>query len=117
MFEVVVEGAADAVRGECSEGFFGGLALDVRGVVLGGVPDVFDGVVVGCVRWQENRGDVLQHLAGLVETGQHLDVVGSGVVQEDRDLLCLGFSLEPVQCEDCLLGVLVRFDRVQLWRS
>lgn len=46
----MVEGAAGDVRGERTEGFFGGLALDVRDVVLGGVSDVFDGVVVGCVR-------------------------------------------------------------------
>ena len=56
----MVEGAAGDVRGERTEGFFGGLALDVRDVVLGGVPDVFDGVVVGCVRWQVNRRDAFQ---------------------------------------------------------
>ena len=60
-----------------------------------------------------NRRDALQQPAGLVEGGQRFRVVGSGVVQDDRDLAGLGFSLEPVQREDCLLGVLVALDRVQ----
>ena len=87
--------------------------LDVRDVVLGRVPDVLDWVVVGRVRRQENRGDALQRLARLVEGGQRFRVVESGVVQDDRDLAGLGFSLESFQREDCLLGVLVALDRVQ----
>ena len=79
--------------------------LDVRDVVLGRVPDVLDRVVVGRVRRQENRGDALQQPAGLVEGGQRFRVVEAGVVQDDRDLLCLGFSLESFQREDRLLGV------------
>ena len=42
-----------------AEGFFGDLALNVRDVVLGRVPDVLDWVLVGRVRRQENRGDAL----------------------------------------------------------
>ena len=87
--------------------------LNVRDVVLGRVPDVLDRVVVGRVRRQENRGDALQQPAGLVEGGQRFRVVESCVVQDDRDLLCLGFALESFQREDCLLGVLVALDRVQ----
>ena len=113
MFGVVVEGAAGDVWGGRVEGFFGGFVLDGGGVVLGRVPDVLDGVVVGRVRRQEDRGDALQQLTRLVEAGQGSGVVGSGVVQDDRDLLCLGFALEQVRCEDRLLGVLVPLDRVQ----
>ena len=87
--------------------------LDGRDVVLGRVPDVLGRVVVGRVRRQENRGDALQQPAGLVEGGQRFRVVEAGVVQDDRDLLCLGFSLEQVQGEDRLPGVLVALDRVQ----
>ena len=71
------------------------------------------GLVVGRVRRQEDRGDALQQPARLVEGGQRFHVVEPGVVQDDRDLLCLGFSLEQVRCEDRLLGVLVPLDRVQ----
>ena len=60
-----------------------------------------------------NRRDALQQLTRLVEVGQCFRVVEAGVVQDNCDLLCLGFSLEPVQGEDCLLGVLVALDRVQ----
>ena len=87
--------------------------LNVRGVVLGRVPDVLDRVVVGRVRWQMDRCDAFQQPAGLVEAGQRFLVVGSGVVEDDCDLLCLGFALESFQREDCLLGVLVALDRVQ----
>ena len=87
--------------------------LNVRDVVLGRVPDVLDRVVVGRVRRQENRGDALQQPAGLVEAGQHLGMVESGVVRDDRGLAGLGFSLEQVRCEDCLPGVPVLLDRVQ----
>ena len=48
-----------------------------------------------------------------METGQRLGVVEPGVVEDDRDLAGLGFSLESVQREDCLLGVLVPLGRVQ----
>ena len=71
------------------------------------------GLVVGRVRRRMDRCDALQQLTRLVEAGQHLGVVGSGVVRDDCDLLCLGFSLEPVQREDRLLGVPVPLDRVQ----
>ena len=74
---------------------------------------MLDRVVVGSVRRQENRGDALQQLTRLVEAGQRFRVVESCVVQDDRDLLCLGFALESFQREDCLLGVLVALDRVQ----
>ena len=88
--------------------------LNVRGVVPGRVPDVLGGVVVGRVRRQENRGDALQQLTRLVEAGQRFRVVGgAGVVRDDRDLLCLGFSLEPVRCEDRLPGVLVPLGRIR----
>ena len=72
-----------------------------------------DRVVVGRVRRQENRGDALQQLTRLVEAGQRFRVVEAGVVQDDRDLAGLGFSLKPFQRADCLLGVPVPLDRVQ----
>ena len=40
-------------------------------------------------------------------------MVESGVVQDDRDLAGLGFSLESFQRADCLLGVPVPLDRIQ----
>ena len=87
--------------------------LDGGGVAPGRVPDVPGRVVVGRVRRQINRCDALQQPAGLVEAGQGSRMVGSGVVQDDRDLAGLGFSLEQVRCEDRLLGVPVPLDRVQ----
>ena len=93
--------------------FLRGLVLDGGGVVLGRVPDVLDRVVVGRVRRQMNRHDAPQQLTGLVAAGQRFRVVEAGVVQDDRDLLFLGFSLKPFQREDCLLGVPVPLDRVQ----
>ena len=104
VFGVVVEGAAGVVWGGCAEGFFGGLVLNVRDVALGRVPDVLDRVVVGRVRRRMDRCDAFQQLTGPVEAGQGSGVVGSGVVRDDRDLAGLGFSLEQVQREDCLLG-------------
>ena len=89
-----------------------GFALDVRDVALGRVPDVLHRIVIGCVRRQMNRRDALQQPAGPVEAGQRSRMVESGVVQDNCDLLCLGFSLEPVQREDRLLSVLVPLDRV-----
>ena len=71
------------------------------------------GLVVGRVWRQMDRRDAFQQPAGLVEGGQGSGVVGSGVVQDDRDLLCLGFALESFQREGRLLGVLVALDRVQ----
>ena len=94
-------------------GFLRGLALDGRDVVPGRVPDVLDRVVVGRVRRRMDRRDALQQLPRLVEVGQRFRVVESGVVRDDRDLAGLGFSLEQVRCEDCLLGVLVALDWVQ----
>lgn len=43
MLEVIVEGAAGDVVGECGPGLFGYVVLDVRDVALGGVPDVLGG--------------------------------------------------------------------------
>ena len=113
VFGVVVDGAAGDVWGGCDDGFFGGLVLGGGGVVLGGVPDVLGRVVVGRVRRQINRCDALQQPARLVEAGQRFRMVEAGVVQNDRDLAGLGFSLEPVQREDRLPGVPVPLDRVQ----
>ena len=101
----VVECSTGDVWGGCAEGFFGGLALDGGGVVLGRVPDVLGRVVVGRVRRRMDRCDALQQPAGLVEVGQGSGVVGAGVVEDDRDLLGAGFSLEQVRCEDCLPDV------------
>ena len=78
MLEVVVEGAVGDVGDEGREGFLRGVALEVGDVVLGGVPYVFRGIVVGGV-----------------EVGQGPGVVEPGVVQDDGDLLSLvGLSLE-----------------------
>ena len=60
-----------------------------------------------------NRHDALQQLTRLVEAGQRFRMVESGVVQDDRDLAGLGFSLEQVQRADCLPGVPVLLGRVQ----
>ena len=87
--------------------------LNGRDVVLGRVPDVPGRVVVGRVRRRMDRRDALQQPARLVEAGQRFRMVGSGVVQDDRDLAGLGFALESFQREDRLLGVLVALDRVQ----
>ena len=113
VFEVVVECSAGDVWGGCAEGFFGCLVLDGGGVVLGRVPDVLGGVVVGRVRRQENRCDALQQPVGLVEVGQGSGVVGAGVVRDDRGLAGAGFLLERVRCEGRLLGVLVLLGRVR----
>ena len=72
----MVECSAGDVWGGCSEGFFGGLVLDGGGVVLGRVPDVLGGVVVGRVRRRMDRCDALQQPAGLVEAGQGFRVGG-----------------------------------------
>ena len=52
MLEVVVEGAVGDVGGEGREGVLRGVTLEVGDIVLGGVPHVFRGVVVGGVGWQ-----------------------------------------------------------------
>ena len=109
----MVDGASGDVGGERAEGFSGGLALNVRDVALGRVPDVPGRVVVGRVRRRMDRRDALQQPARLVEAGQRFRVVESGVVRDDRDLAGLGFALEPVQREDRLPGVPVLLDRVQ----
>ena len=49
VLEVVVEGAVGDVGGEGCEGVLRGVALEVGDIVLGGVPDVFCGIVVGGV--------------------------------------------------------------------
>ena len=95
VLEVVVEGAVGDVGGEGREGFLRGVALEVGDVVLGGVPHVFRGVVVGGVGWQVDGCYAFQGLAGGVEVGQGPGVVEPGVVQDDGDLLSLvGLSLE-----------------------
>ena len=93
MLEVVVECSAGDVWGGCAEGFFGGLVLDGRDVVLGRGPDVLDRVVVGHVRRQMDRRDALQQPARLVEAGQRFRMVESGVVQVDSEPVGLGFTL------------------------
>ena len=109
MLEVVVEGAVGDVGGEGREGVLRGVALEVGDIVLGGVPHVYCGIVVWGVGGHVDGCDAFQSLAGGIKIGQGLGVVEPGVVQDDRDLLCLGFALESFQREDCLLGV--------LWRS
>ena len=47
MLEVIVEGAVSDVGGEGREGFLRGGCVGVGDVVLGGVPHVFCGIVVG----------------------------------------------------------------------
>ena len=95
VLEVVVEGAVGDVGGEGREGFLRGVALEVGDVVLGGVPHVFRGVVVGGVGGKVDGCYAFQGLAGGVEVGQGPGVVEPGVVQDDGDLLFfLGLSLE-----------------------
>ena len=95
MLEVVVEGAVGDVGGEGREGFLRGVALEVGDVVLGGVPHVFCGIVIGGVRGHVDRHDALQSLAGGIKIVQSLGVVEPGVVQDDGDLLSLvGLALE-----------------------
>ena len=97
VLEVVVEGAVGDVGGEGREGFLRGVALEVGDVVLGGVPHVFRGIVVGGVGGQVDGCYAFQGLAGGVEVGQGPGVVEPGVVQDDGDLLSLGgLSLEAV---------------------
>ena len=45
-----------------------GGVLVVADVVFGFVPDVFDGVVVGCVGWEVDEVDVLERVS-LTEVG------------------------------------------------
>ena len=113
MLEVVVECSAGDVWGGRAEGFFGGLVLDGRDVVLGRVPDVLGRVVVGRVRRRMDRCDALQQLTRFVEAGQGSGVVEAGVVQDGRGLAGAGFSLEQVRCEDRLPGVPVPLGRVR----
>ena len=95
MLEVVVEGAVGDVGGEGREGFLRGGRAGVGDVVLGGVPHVFCGVVVGGVGGQVDGCYAFQGLAGGVQVGQGPGVVEPGVVQDDGDLLFfLGLSLE-----------------------
>ena len=49
MLEVVVEGAVGDVGGEGREGVLRGERAEVGDIVLGGVPHVFCGIVVGGV--------------------------------------------------------------------
>ena len=89
VLEVVVEGAVGDVGGEGREGVLRGVALEVGDIVLGGVPHVFCGIVIGGVRGHVDRHDALQSLAGGIKIVQSLGVVEPGVVQDDRDLLSL----------------------------
>ena len=50
VLEVVVEGAVGDVGGEGREGVLRGERAEVGDIILGGVPDVFCGFVVGGVR-------------------------------------------------------------------
>ena len=95
VLEVVVEGAVGDVGGEGREGFLRGVALEVGDVVLGGVPHVFRGVVVGGVEGKVDGCYAFQGLAGGVQVGQGPGVVEPGIVQDDGDLLSLiGLALE-----------------------
>ena len=97
VLEVVVEGAVGDVGGEGREGFLRGERAGVGDVVLGGVPHVFRGVVVGGVGGKVDGCYAFQGLAGGVQVGQGPGVVEPGVVQDDGDLLSLvGLSLEAV---------------------
>ena len=58
-------------------------------------------------------GDAFQEPARPVEAGQRFRVVEPGIVQHDSDPVGLGFTLEPLQSKDDLLGVLVPLDRIQ----
>ena len=49
VLEVVVEGAVGDVGGEGREGVLRGERAEVGDIILGGVPDVFCGIVVGGV--------------------------------------------------------------------
>ena len=49
----------------------------------------------------------------MVEVGECFGVVETGVVQDDCDPGVVGFSLELVQGEDDLFGVLVSCDWIQ----
>ena len=75
--------------------FCGASARGVGDIVLGGVPYVFRGFVVGGVGGKVDGCYAFQGLAGGVEVGQGPGVVEPGVVQDDGDLLSLiGLSLE-----------------------
>ena len=77
--------------------FSGASARGLAVLVLGGVPYVFRGVVVGGVGWGGRWVLCVRGLAGGVEVGQGPGVVEPGVVQDDRGLLSLvGLSLEAV---------------------
>ena len=89
VLEVVVEGAVGDVGGEGREGVLRGVALEVGDIVLGGVPHVFCGIVIGGVRGHVDGRDALQSLAGGIKIVQSLGVVEPGVVQDHRDLLPL----------------------------
>ena len=114
MFEVVVEGAAGDVAGECGPGLFGGVLLDVRDVIFSGVPDVLRGVVVGGAGREIDRFDPLQCLPGLVQVGHRLGMVKSRVIKNNSYLLVLCLAHKADHGKDYLLGVLVALDGVDL---
>ena len=64
VLEVVVEGAVGDVGGEGCEGVLRGVALEVSDIVLGGVPHVFCGIVVGGVGGHVDGRDALQGPTG-----------------------------------------------------
>ena len=64
VLEVVVEGAVGDVGGEGREGVLRGVALEVGDIVLGGVPHVFCGIVVGGVGGHVDGCDALQGPTG-----------------------------------------------------
>ena len=66
VLEVVVEGAVGDVGGEGREGVLRGERAEVGAIILGGVPDVFCGFVVGGVRGHVDGCDALQDPTGCV---------------------------------------------------
>ena len=71
------------------------------------------GLWSGAYGGRKIEGDAFQEPARLVEAGQRFRVVEPGIVQHDSDPVGLGFTLEPLQSKDDLLGVLVPLDRIQ----
>lgn len=69
MLEVVVECVAGDVGGECSEGLFRGVALDVRAGAFDGVPNLLGWIVVGCVWRQVDQLQTRQSVAGFERKG------------------------------------------------
>lgn len=83
-------------------------------MVLGGVPDVLCGVVVGDVGWEVDRFDLLQCLSGLVQVGHRFGVMESRIIKNNGCLLVFCFAYKVGHDQGYLLGVLVAFDGVDL---